>query len=244
VIGRVYLATALLGLALHVQGAEPAQDHSEHQHSAETIDHPAHMGGDPLRGMLLADRLEWQGDASSSRAAWDVIGWLGKDDGRLWVRAEGERADGSTQSSAVEAFWGRPVGRWWDLLVGLRHDFQPGDARSWIGAGVYGVAPYEFDVRLTAYVGEGGATQLHADVERDLLITQRLVLQPRFEARLFGKNDLARGQSSGLSETALGLRLRYEIRRELAPYVGVEWGREAGGRESRLSALAGVRAWF
>jgi copper resistance protein B len=219
----------------------------EAERAAAFPDLPAmhvHRGGDPLRGLLLADRLEWQGDARDGQAAWDVIGWAGHDASRLWLRAEGEREHGTTQASTLEAFWGRPVARWWDLLIGVRHDLDPGAARTWGAVGLVGMAPYEFDVRLTAYVGEGGATSLRAEVEYDLLLSQRLVLQPRVEARLFGGRDTPRAQSSGLSETSLGLRLRYELAREFAPYAGLEWARRDGGRDDRLTAVLGIRAWL
>jgi len=202
-----------------------------------------HMDDDPLRFFVLADRLEWQSDGAEDRAAWALTGWIGKDENRLWVRADGERGEGATEESDVEALWGRPLSRWWDLLAGVRHDFAPGGSRNWAALGVTGLAPYEFDVELTAYVGERGTVALSADIEYELLLTQRWVLQPRVEAMWFSRDDGRHRAESGLSKSALGLRLRYEIRREFAPYLGVEWSRSGDTRDT-LAFVAGVRAWL
>jgi copper resistance protein B len=119
---------------------------------------------------------------------------------------------------------------------------------------VQGMAPYKFEVQATAYVGEGGQTAAQVEVEYDVLLTNRLILQPRIEAIAYGRDDAERGIGSGLSEVDAGLRLRYEIRRDFAPYVGIEWGRSYGrsadfaraeGEEIEDTRLvAGVRFWF
>ena len=120
--------------------------------------------------------------------------------------------------------------------------------------GVQGLAPYFFEVEATAYFGEGGRTAARFSAEYDLLFTQRLVLQPELEFTLHGKSDPERGTGSGFSDAQLALRLRYEIRRELAPYIGVAWVRHFGNTADLLRAsgeddsdvqfLAGVRFWF
>ena len=154
----------------------------------------------------------------------------------------------------LEALWARPLARWWDVVAGVRHEFEPQDARSWLALGVTGIMPYQFHLQVTAYVGEQGRTALQLESEYQLLLTNRLILQPRLELNAYGKDDPLRGTGSGLSDLELGLRLRYEIRREFAPYVGVAWvhrlGRtaaltRAGGADaSDLQVLVGLRAWY
>ncbi|HHL45820.1 MAG TPA: copper resistance protein B, partial [Gammaproteobacteria bacterium] len=126
--------------------------------------------------------------------------------------------------------------------------------QGWLAFGVQGLAPYWFELDLTGYVGEEGRSAFSVEAEYELLITQRLILQPRLEADIYGKDDRERGIGSGLSTASAGIRLRYEIRREFAPYVGVEWAGSYGGTadyaraagqstdESRM--VAGVRFWF
>jgi copper resistance protein B len=131
---------------------------------------------------------------------------------------------------------------------------RPGAAQTWAAFGVQGLAPYWFDVQVTAYVGAGGRTQLEADVEYDLLLTNRLILQPRVGALVSGTADPERGLGAGLGSTELGVRMRYEIRREFAPYLGVSWDRlyggtaeavrAGGGTAGRARLVGGVRAWF
>jgi len=218
-------------------------------------DMSGHMDDDPFVWMVLVDRLEWQG-ASDDAFAWDAKAWFGHDDNRLWLRSEGkgEAQHGRIEHADIEALWGKPVSPWWDVLFGVRHDFQPGPSQTWAAIGVQGMAPYKFEVQATAYLGEGGQTALQAEVEYDLLLTNRLILQPRVEATAYGRDDAARGIGSGLSEIDVGLRLRYEVRREFAPYIGVEWGRsfdttadyarsaDEDVEDTRL--VAGLRFWF
>ena len=140
------------------------------------------------------------------------------------------------------------------MQAGGRQDFRGGPSRTWAAIGVQGLAPYWFDTAATFYVGEQGRTALRLKSEYELLFTQRLVLQPEGEANFYGKSDPARQLDSGLSELEIGLRLRYEVRREFAPYVGVVWWRafggtadrvrESGGNASDVRFVAGLRAWF
>lgn len=212
-----------------------------------------HMDDDPVLAALLFDRLEHR-SGDGDRTAWELEGWVGDLEHRAWLRSEGQRRDGRTQHGDVELFWGRPTGPWWDLLMGIRHDLGPGPSRDWLAFGVQGLAPYKFEVAATAYLGTGGRAALRAEAEYDVLLTNRLILQPRIEANLHARDDPARGLGRGLSDASLGLRLRYELTRRFAPYVGYEWqrsfgrtagfGEAAGEPRSDAQWLAGVRFWF
>jgi copper resistance protein B len=220
-------------------------------------DMSGHMDDDPFVWMVSVERLEWQQASSEHALAWDAKAWFGHDDNRLWLRTEGRGEPprhGRVEHSDIEALWGKPLTPWWDVLFGVRHDFDPAPSQSWVAVGVQGMTPYKFEVQATAYVGEGGQTAAQVEVEYDLLLTNRLILQPRVEATAYGRDDPRRGIGSGLSELDAGLRLRYEVRREFAPYIGVEWGRSFGrtidfsrehGEEIEdTRVVAGVRFWF
>lgn len=207
-----------------------------------------------LNFMVLFNRFEWQDADAGSAFAWENASWIGSDLNRLWIRSGGERVSGATHSADLELLYGRSIGPWWDVVGGIRHDFNPGPSRTWAAIGVQGLAPYWFEVAATAYLGEGGHAMARVEVEHELLLTNRLVLQPVVELELHGQDDPGRGIGSGLSSVEAGLRLRYEASRRFAPYVGVTTGRlygdtarmhrQAGGdaRETRL--VAGVRWWF
>jgi copper resistance protein B len=213
-----------------------------------------HMDDDPLNFMVLVDRLEVRSAQLGSPLVWDANLWIGRDFNKLLLRTEGEYREGHTEEGNIEAFWARPVSRWWDLVVGAREDFRPKQTRSWAALGVVGLAPYRFHVEATAYIGESARTALALQAEYELLLTNRLILQPRLELNLYGKEDRSRGIGSGLSDLEVGLRLRYELRREIAPYLGVAWvnrfgqtaelTRAAGMQPHELQALAGLRAWY
>jgi copper resistance protein B len=154
----------------------------------------------------------------------------------------------------VELLWNHAVAPFWDIQLGLRQDLGEGPPRQWAAFGIQGLALYGFELEATAYAGPSGRTAARLHVEYELLFTQRLVLQPVFEVNLHGRNDVAARTGRGLSDTRLGLRLRYEIRREFAPYVGVVWTHRYGAsadyarRDDEPAAdrqiVAGVRFWF
>ncbi len=215
---------------------------------------PRRMMDTPILLYALLDQFEWVNTDEGSALRWDGTGWLGNDEQRLWLRTEGERADGKTGSAQLQLLYGRPLARWWDWVAGVRQDFKPGSPQTWLGAGVQGLAPYWFESEATLYLGEAGQSNLRLEAEYELLITQRIVLQPLMELNFFGSNDAHRGVGSGLAEAEAGLRLRYEIRREFAPYIGLNWERTYGntadferleGKDAQETSLVvGIRFWY
>jgi copper resistance protein B len=218
----------------------------------DVMGHTVH--DDAVNFLVLADEIEWQGGDGPSRFAWKTRGWIGKDRDRLWFRSAGDAEGGRLGSASVEALYGRAVAPWWDVVAGVRQDVRPGDPQTWAAVGLQGLAPYWFEVEATAYIGASGRTRVEFETEYEVLLTNRLVLQPLVELDIYGKDDPERGIGAGMSEIETGVRLRYEIRRELAPYVGVVWhhklsgtadfAREAGERVSSARIAAGLRLWF
>lgn len=200
------------------------------------------------------NRLEtWNADEGRGQA-WEASGWFGTDLNRLWLRSEGERVDGRTEAADIEVLYGRSVSAWWDVVGGVRQETRPGPSRSWAALGVQGLAPYKFEVQATAYVGDGGRVEANVEAEYELLLTNRLILQPLLELDFAAKDDEKRGVGSGLSKAEAGLRLRYEFTRRFAPYIGLvherTFGRTADLREADGESVddtrfvAGVRLWF
>jgi copper resistance protein B len=202
----------------------------------------------------LFDQLEWQAADRGSGMNLDSRGWAGRDRDRLWFRAEGESAGGRLGDAHAHVLYGRQVSRWWDIVAGIRQDGRPGPAQTWAAVGVQGLAPYWFEIEATAYVGASGRTQARFEVEYELLLTNRLIVQPLVEAEIVGKSDPERGVGAGLSTTDAGFRLRYELRRELAPYIGVAWRKKwgktadfadsAGEETGGARFVTGMRLWF
>lgn len=214
--------------------------------------HHMHQGG--INHLFLVDQLEWQDADAGSALAWDTSGWVGGDIDRLAFRAEGERLAGHTEKAELQLLWSHAIGPWWESVLGVRQDFKPGPAQTWAAFGVQGMPLYGLETEITAFLGEAGQSALRLGAEYDILLTNRLILQPAAELNLHGRNDHARGIGSGLSDLELGLRLRYEIRREFAPYLGVSWHRacgntadlhrEHGEQVSEARLVAGIRVWF
>lgn len=216
---------------------------------------PGHAVHDKmLNWFMLFEQLEYQDADEGSVLSWDASAWIGGDIDRLWLRSEGERSNGMTEEAEIQALWGHAIGPWWELVGGVRQDIAPGPAQTWGAFGVQGMPLYGLEVEATGFIGEQGQSALRLEGDYDMLLTNRLILQPTAELNFYGKNDHERGVGSGLANSEIGLRLRYEIRREFAPYVGVTWNRaygnsadlvrEEGGDVSEARLVAGIRLWF
>ena len=215
---------------------------------------PSDHAHSPAFGALRFERFERAYASDGNATAYDVHGWYGGTYDRAVLKAEGEFAQGKLHESRSELLWAHAVAPFWDAQLGVRHDGGAGPNRAWLAAGIEGLAPYWFDVEATAYLGSAGRTALRLAASYELLLTQRLILQPRAEANVYGRRDKSLQRGSGLADALFGLRLRYEFSRQFAPYLGVERGGKTGdsvdlaraageaGMETRW--VAGVRFWF
>lgn len=207
-----------------------------------------------LSSYFLFDQLEWQAGDGARGFNIDTRGWVGHDRDRLWLRAEGDGERDAVDEAQAHVLYGRQFARWWDVVAGIRQDFRPGDAQTWAAFGVQGLAPQWFDIEATGYIGASGRTHARFEVEYELLFTNRLILQPLVEAEIVGKSDPERRVGAGLSTTDFGFRLRYELRREVAPYVGITWNNKWGKTADFATAagedtggariVTGLRLWF
>ena len=209
---------------------------------------------DPLLTMLKLDQLEFREYSADTALAWDIEGWLGYDLRKLVLKAEGERVKESTESSELQLLYSRALDPNWDLQLGIRHDFYPQPEQSWAVIGFQGLAPFLIATDASLFFGESGQLGLRLDAEYEQLLTQRWVLSPEVEINLHSDNDAPRGIGSGLSDLEAGLRLRYEIRREFAPYIGINWekkfgnsadfARSQGDDSDETWFVMGIQAWF
>src|SRR5690606_18581307 len=180
---------------------------------------PHAMIEDPFNRALLVDHFEAQDGGAG--LTWDARFWAGYTYDKLLLRTEGEKDGGTTERAELELLWAHAVAPWWEIVAGAARDFAPGEPKTSAAFGVQGLAPYRFEVDATFYLADGGNTSARIAGEYELLISQRLILQPRVEVEWHGRSDAARGAGAGLAQAETGLRLRYELRRETAPYVGV-----------------------
>ena len=202
---------------------------------------------------LLGDRLEYNEQANAG--VFDLQAWYGTTFDRLVIKTEGDFSEGSIEENQTDILWGHAVSAYWDTQAGVRLDYnKEGENRQWLAFGLQGLAPYWFELDMTAYVGERGNTAFTLEAEYELLLTQKLIIQPRAEITLYGKNDKQNELGSGLSSSAIGFRVRYEFTRQFAPYIGVEWSNKFGntadyatssGQSSNNTAfVAGIKFWF
>lgn len=180
-------------------------------------------------GSVNFDRLEYVRARGEEWAAYEGEAWYGSTYNRAVIKAEGEVASGKLQESETQLLWRHAVSTFWDTELGVRFDHAQGAPnREWLAFGFKGLAPYWFEVDATAYVGSSGRTALGLKAEYDILLTQKLYLQPSVEVNFHGKDDERWGIGSGLTDGTAGLRLKYEVTRQFVPYVGVEWSSKFG----------------
>lgn len=202
-----------------------------------------------------ADRLETQFRDAGETLLWDVEAWAGGNLNRLWLRAEGERVSGAgTEEAELRVLYGRAIRPFWDVQVGLRHDIEPGPSRSFAMLALNGLAPYNFDVNAALFLSEDGDASARLELEYDLFLTQRWILQPRVELDAAFDDVAGLGIESGLTGLEAGLRLRYLVRPEITPYAGFEYLRSLGATADRARAagddtrdfawVAGLSFWF
>ena len=209
--------------------------------------------------LVLSEKLEYAPGGVDRPVILDVIAWMGGARNRLWVRAEAEQlTTGGGGEAQVEALYGRLVSPFFDALVGVRVDRHWGegdsDARVLLSLGLEGMAPLWWELAPTLFVSQHGDISARLDASYGVLFTQRIVLEPKVEVNVAVQDVPEFGIGSGLSDIELGARLRYEVRRKFAPYVGVSWQRRLGqtaelARDALepvgdFSWVAGLRLWY
>ncbi|MNV19873.1 Copper resistance protein B precursor [compost metagenome] len=244
----------------------PAAALSDPPHAADRVFDPDAMAearkvllaenGDIRTTAVIIDRLEAGVGDDDESYLWDVQGWSGGDINRFWWKSEGEGDfGGELEEAEVQALYSRAISPFWDVQAGLRQDFRSeGEDTTHLVLGLQGLAPYWWEVDAAAFLSTEGDLTARVEAEYDQRITQRLILQPRFEIEASARDIPELEIGSGLSSIEAGLRLRYEIRKEFAPYVGVEWSHALGSSADYIEArggevedtrfVVGLKAWF
>lgn len=194
---------------------------------------------------LLVDQFEAR-IASPSALRWDAQAWVGTDENRLYLLTEGEVENHAVMDGQHELLYDHPISSFFDVRAGIRNDADSARNRTWAALGISGLAPYFLELSATLYASDSGHYAARAFASNDLLLTQRLVLTPTVELNIYSKADPGRAIDSGLSGVEAGLRLRYEITRKFAPYLGVSFERKAvlGHTVNNTRLALGIRTWL
>ncbi len=216
---------------------------------------PQPIENDRLFGYAMLNQNEVRvGDGTAYR--WDGEAWYGDNLNRLWVKSEGsvDTATGTVEEGEVQGLYSRAISAFFNLQAGIRHNFDVSSSRNWAALGIEGLAPLNWDIDAFVFVSSSGHLGARFEGFYDLYLTQRLILQPQIELNAYSRPDRAAGIGTGLSDADFGMRLRYEIRRQFAPYIGVTYeakygstadlARAAGASSGQVRFVAGVRASF
>jgi copper resistance protein B len=242
-------AVMLVGLAGGVRAQQsPPTDRSQPQSMPKLLD-------TAIFAHLLISQLEGRfGFNEGNTFRWEAEGWVGTDENRLWLLTEGRYSNNELDDGIHQLFYGRAVSTYFDAMVGVRYDLDSLPSRGWGAIGIQGLAPQFFKVSAFGYISGDGHLAARLEASYDLQITQRLILQPQTELNFYTKDDPARKVGAGLSELDVGLRLRYEITREFAPYIGItyfglygttaDYASAGGGSTQQIRFTIGLRTWF
>jgi len=202
----------------------------------------------------IFDQLEGRWNGSNTEFRWEGQGWAGTDYNKLWIKSEGTLSKGAVDDGQDQFLYSRAITTYFDLQGGLRSDIDSRPTRNWAAFGIQGLAPYFFDLEVTGFVSGEGHLAAKLEASYDVLMTQRLILQPQIELNVYSKADPARLVGAGFSDIDTGLRLRYEFSRKFAPYLGVVYqgkfgqtaifARQAGESTGDFRFVFGIRAWF
>ena len=213
---------------------------------------PACAADDDIYTFAQADRFEYA--ESENEFVWDLQGWIGDDYRKLWLKSEGKREDGSSKDSEIQLLYSRAWSAFFDWQVGVRLDQAPSPDRDYLVLGTQGLAPQWFEIDTALFLSDEGELSARLEAEYDLLLTQRLILQPRFEVEVSADDVPERGIGRGINKTELGVRLRYELHRKFAPYLGINWSRLGGNTADFARAIGedvedtsfivGLRLWY
>lgn len=209
---------------------------------------------DPLLSKVMINQFENRFTSGKDPAVLEADLWVGYDLNKLWFKTEVEQKNGKTEEFELQALYSRAIAPYWDLQAGVRKDFKPKPTREWAVIGINGLAPYFFEIDTALFIGDKGRVGYRFEAEYEMLFTQKLILAPEIELNFHSKDDPETSTGSGLSDMQFGLRLRYEIVREFAPYIGVNWNKKYGQTADYATArgedtsdtqiVAGIRAWF
>jgi copper resistance protein B len=194
----------------------------------------------------LLDQFELRAGDGVGSFRWDGEAWAGTDSNRLVIKSEGFVTAGAPEDGEHELLYAHPISTFFDLQAGVRYDLDALPSRGWAAVGIEGLAPYFLKVSATAYASDGGHFAAKVTGSCEALLTQRLILEPQVELNAYSRPDPARDIAAGLSGIDAGVRLRYEVRRKFAPYLGVTYERFLvnAGHATGLRAAAGFRFWL
>jgi len=205
------------------------------------------MGSPQFFSHATLDQLEERIGDGHDGLRWDGEAWAGSDSNRLWIKSEGFAGGGQVTDGQHELLYARPASPFFDLQAGVRYDLDSLAGRGWLALGIEGLAAYGLKVSASLYASDAGHFAARATASFDALLTQRLILEPQVELNAYTRTDSARQQAAGLSAIDAGLRLRYEISRKFAPYLGAAYTRNAfltGTDAGQLRFVLGLRAWL
>ena len=216
----------------------------------------AEKSDDQLFTLVKIDQLEYRAQNGNDLVSWEGQGRIGTDENKFALKTAGEyvRNADTLERAEFQLLYLRPISDFFDGQIGVRHDIKPNPSRTYAVFGVNGLAPQWLEADASFFVSNEGDASVRLEAEYGILITQRLVLEPSAEINIAFSDDRPTGVGSGVSDVELGLRLRYEVTREFAPYIGINWerklgrtsdfAREEGEDDDVFSVVAGVRVFF
>lgn len=209
---------------------------------------------DPLLTHIKVDKLSYFQHDGADTFALEADFWLGKDLNKFWLKTEVKQEGSETEKFELQALYSKAVSAYWDMQLGVRHDFNLPEERTWAVIGLQGLAPYYFEIDSALFIGDNGDLAARFSAEYEMMLTQQWILSPEIELDFYGQNDLINRVGSGLSSAHISLRLKYEFIREFTFYAGIEHEKQFGktaeltlennGETKVTNTIIGISFWF
>ena len=207
-------------------------NHADQDHD---VDHTKDHGGQIYQSTELSNK--WLVD-ESGKGIWlgQLESWIGTDENKLFIQLNVEKEESEKSSYDNKFMYSRAMADFWDIQAGIRYTYDASHedekSQTYAAFGLNGLAPYFFDTDVYAFIGKDKQVLLSIESDRDVLLTQKLIMKPYFDAQFVLNDESKYAKKSGLSELHFGLETRYEITKNIKPYIDVSYGYEKGDKQT------------
>ena len=195
----------------------------------------------------LFDRFEYEANTQVQLYKWEMYHWSGTDTDKFYIKSEGDYAisQNIVGTADLQLLYSRAITDYWDIQVGARRGFQPEQAYDGV-ISIQGTASQFVEFELESFYNQYGNILGRLTLQREFQFTQYLIATPRLEVDVTKDRIAPRNINPGIYELEAGIRLRYEIVREFAPYIGFDYVQEQSLMEAQsgVRGVVGFRAWY
>ena len=214
------------------------QAHSNSDGFDHKLDHAAHLkehGGQIYQQTTIESK--WlRNDNGQGALKSKLETRIGTDENKIFIKVHADKVESQQAEYYAKLLYSRNVADFWDVQAGMRYRNDPNREvdQDQVDAvlGLHGMAPYFFETDAYVYIGQDRQVSFNLETERDLLLTQKLIIQPYLDINMVLSDDSNYAKKTGLNSVQVGLETRYEINKKVMPFMDVAYGYNKGVQET------------